>query len=238
VVGELQRLGWSESDADTADVVIVIEPSRRAGEPRWSRGEMDGRPFLALATDPLEPRAAGGGSTFGTLPKGWARELESFLRPYPEQRVLVDPKLWLLDSPAASTPSQSPSAGGHVFISYSRSDQDYVDRLFAHLERAGLNPWIDRSGIDYGTRWKHVVRDAVDGCSAFVVVMTPDAEDSEWVDRELQRAQDDGKPILPLLLRGRKFFSLGDVHYEDVIGGRLPSDEFVARLRTHRATRR
>jgi hypothetical protein len=205
---------------------------------------MDGRPFLALATDPLEPRGAGGESTFGTLPKGWERKLESFLPTNPGiYRRPVDPKLseivrrTLLDWQAASTPSQPSSAGGHVFISYSRSDQDYVDRLFAHLERAGLNPWIDRSGIDYGTRWKQVVRDAVDGCSAFVVVMTPDAEDSEWVDRELQRAQDAGKPILPLLLRGRKFFSLADVHYEDVTGGRMPSDEFVARLRTHRATR-
>jgi hypothetical protein len=32
----------------------------------------------------------------------------------------------------------------HVFLSYSRRDQAFVDRLIAELERAGLDVWIDR----------------------------------------------------------------------------------------------
>jgi hypothetical protein len=134
-------------------------------------------------------------------------------------------------TPEAREPVVTRASGGHVFISYSRDDQEYVDQLFSHLERAGLEPWIDRAGIDYGTRWAHVVSDAVDTCTAFIVVMTPEAEESEWVERELVRAQDGSKPILPLLLRGKTFFRVGNVHYEDVTGGQMPGDAFVARLR-------
>jgi hypothetical protein len=37
---------------------------------------------------------------------------------------------------------------GHVFISYSRRDADYVARLAAHLERAGVPVFYD-SDIGY-----------------------------------------------------------------------------------------
>ncbi|MBV1855826.1 WD40 repeat domain-containing protein [Catellatospora tritici] len=39
-----------------------------------------------------------------------------------------------------------------------------------------------------------------------------------------------GKPILPLLLDGTVFFRLGDVQYEDVTGGRMPSAAYIQRL--------
>ena len=61
--------------------------------------------------------------------------------------------------------------------------------------------------------------------------MTPAPEESEWVERELDRAQNRHKPILPVLLRGDAFFRLGNIHYEDVTAGRMPTGEFVARLR-------
>ena len=63
------------------------------------------------------------------------------------------------------------------------------------------------------------------------MVMTPDAEHSEWVEREISRAEEMGKPILPLLLKGRPFFGLGHLHYEDVTGGQMPTGRWVEDLR-------
>ena len=60
--------------------------------------------------------------------------------------------------------------------------------------------------------------------------MTPAAGDSAWVDRELDLAQELDKPILPLLVAGRRFMRLRDVQVEDVTGGRMPSQSFVDRL--------
>jgi hypothetical protein len=125
---------------------------------------------------------------------------------------------------------QAGAIADHVFVSYSRSDQDYVDRLVAHLRGEGLDVWID-TNIDYGSTWPSVIRDAVDSCDAFVVVMTPEAERSEWVANEIQRAKVQSKPILPLLLEGLPFFVLGVVQHESVVGGAMPSAAFVHRLR-------
>jgi hypothetical protein len=60
--------------------------------------------------------------------------------------------------------------------------------------------------------------------------MSPAAEASEWVDRELARAELKGLPVLPLLLDGDPFFRLGPTQYEDVRGGRMPTEPFARRV--------
>lgn len=122
------------------------------------------------------------------------------------------------------------AVSGYVFVSYSRSDQAYVDQLVDYLESCGVETWIDNTGIDYGAEWPSVIRDAVDGCSCIIVVMTPLAESSQWVDRELHRAREQGKRIYPLLLEGASFFVLGVTQYEDISDEKMPSDEFVGSL--------
>jgi hypothetical protein len=122
--------------------------------------------------------------------------------------------------------------GGHVFISYRHGGADaaYVDRLAAHLLAAGIPVWFDREIIS-GDRWHAVIQQHIDTCAAFIVVMTPDADSSQWVNREIHQAERTGKPILPLLLVGNGFFRLGDLQYDDVSDGRLPPPHFVDRVR-------
>lgn len=123
-----------------------------------------------------------------------------------------------------------PPVTGHVFISYSHVEAaDYVARLGEHLDAAGIPVWYDREIIS-GDRWRHVIRQQLDACGAVVVVMTPGAEASAWVDRELVRAENQGKPVLPLLLAGTVFFGLGDLQYEDVRTGAMPGAAFTDRL--------
>src|SRR5262249_44498056 len=120
--------------------------------------------------------------------------------------------------------------GAHIFLSYShRSDADYATRLAAHIAAAGLPVWLDRKVVS-GDRWHEVTRDKVDSCAATVVVMTPPAEASPWVNREIARAEVNGKPIFPLLLAGSPFFRLADLQYEDVSGGGMPTDAFLDQL--------
>jgi hypothetical protein len=121
---------------------------------------------------------------------------------------------------------------GHAFISYSHKNGPYVDRLAAFLTEAGIPVWFDKEIID-GDRWTTVIREQIDSCAAVVVVMTPEAERSDWVEREIARAQQLHRPILPLLLAGHHFFSLGNLQYSDVTGGAMPGATFVTRLRDH-----
>ena len=117
----------------------------------------------------------------------------------------------------------------HVFISYSRQDQDYVRQLEDELRRRGFDPWVD-ARIDFGDRWWRTIVRQIRSCAAFVVVMTPEAEESHWVEKEVMLALEEGKPIFPLLLRGQRFPILIDRQYVSVSSGRLPPRRFYERL--------
>jgi WD40 repeat protein len=120
---------------------------------------------------------------------------------------------------------------GHVFISYSRTDRSYVDRLAAHLAGAGIPVWYDYD-MEAGDRFAAVIQQSIDTCAAFVVVLSPASIDSPWVNREISYATTLGRPVLPLQLTPcRPHILLIDLHADDVTGGTLPPDRFTARLR-------
>ncbi|GIH02208.1 hypothetical protein Rhe02_02750 [Rhizocola hellebori] len=120
---------------------------------------------------------------------------------------------------------------GHVFISYSRADQAYVDRLADHFRGCGLPIWFD-SAIATGENFGPRIQQAIDDCAAFVVVLTPDSAGSVWVRREISRAARLRKPMRPLLLRSCDLpIELDGMHHEDVTGAQLPSGRFTDELR-------
>jgi len=118
----------------------------------------------------------------------------------------------------------------HVFISYSRKDQTYARKLENELLRRGFEVWID-DRLDYGDRWWRTIVRAIRACAAFILVMTPDSEESEWVEREVMLTLNEDKPLFPLLLRGKKNPLIGNRHYADVTGGQMPPRDFYDRLR-------
>jgi len=118
---------------------------------------------------------------------------------------------------------------GHLFISYSRRDTDYAQQLKTHLRENGLPVWIDDQ-IEHGSQWFNQINDAIASCTAFVVIMSPDAEQSEWVQKEILLAKRYEKPIFPVLLRGQEFPLLIDIQFADVRDERMPGTAFYRRL--------
>ncbi len=125
--------------------------------------------------------------------------------------------------------TDAPTTTGHVFISYARHDQAYARQLAADLRAHGLEVWID-DRVDFGDRWWQTIVQAVRASAAVIVVMTPEAERSEWVEKEILLAQREKKPIFPLLLRGQEFPLLITVQYANVTQGQMPPDSFYERL--------
>lgn len=117
----------------------------------------------------------------------------------------------------------------HIFISYSKKNKDYTDKLVNFLEKVGFNVWYD-GRIDYGIRWERVIFKAIDDCAVFLVVMTPESYDSDWVRKEYLYADKRKKPQFPILLAGEEFPFYVDHQYTDVRGGKLPPKDFVTRL--------
>jgi hypothetical protein len=94
-----------------------------------------------------------------------------------------------------------PAAVAHVFISYARDDAaEYVDRLVAHLAANGVPVRYDRM-IKPGQRWPEAIPDMIETCGAFVLVMTPAAQQSRVIRDELLHAESRHRPVMTLKRR-------------------------------------
>lgn len=99
------------------------------------------------------------------------------------------------------------------------------------LETACFNVWTDE-GIEVGTEsWKESIEQAIRDAQVMVVLLSPSANDSKWVQREIDFAELHGKPILPLLVRGTERnsipFALSGSQYIDI---RKKYDKGIAQL--------
>ncbi len=120
----------------------------------------------------------------------------------------------------------------HIFISYSKQDIDFVRYLRALLENEGFAVWLDEMRLTPSARWWKDIEKSIDTCAAFVVVMTPDAYESDWVEREILRAENRKKPIYPVLAAGDAWSRLANIQYEDLRSGLHAqlSDHFIGSL--------
>lgn len=85
-----------------------------------------------------------------------------------------------------------------IFISYSRRDSTFVNRLSKKLHEQGLDVWIDWEDIPYSSNWWNEISQAVDGASAFVCVLSDDYFKSETCVAELKLAEERNKRIIPV----------------------------------------
>jgi formylglycine-generating enzyme required for sulfatase activity len=117
-----------------------------------------------------------------------------------------------------------------IFISYSHKDQNYVQELTGYLKNKGFSVWVDER-IDHGDRWWQTIVSNIRKCAAMVVVMTPDSEKTDWVEREYFFADKNKKPIFPLLLGGECFPFFVNRHYSDVRDRSMPPNALLGTLK-------
>lgn len=94
--------------------------------------------------------------------------------------------------------SRSPQ---HVFLSYGRGDQEFVRWLATELQRMGHKVWIDERGIAGGDQWRDSIASAIDAAKVVLLVMTDEGLSSTWVRREIEYADQVGRPIVPITLQ-------------------------------------
>lgn len=95
----------------------------------------------------------------------------------------------------------SETEGPGVFISYSSQDRFIATMVAQHLRDIGYRPWVDFSGISGGDEWLARIHDALDRSRVCLVLLTPEAASSQWVQYEIERAQSANCPVIPLLFR-------------------------------------
>ncbi len=101
----------------------------------------------------------------------------------------------------------------NVFLSYSHSDREYLDRLLVHLkplERDGLiDLWVD-SRLRAGDRWKKEIEKALTRANVAILLVSADFLASDFItDNELppllKNAEEKGVRIVPLIVKPCRF---------------------------------
>ncbi len=101
----------------------------------------------------------------------------------------------------------------HLFVSYSHSDQRWLDRLKIHLtplaQDYDLDNWDDKR-LKAGTKWREEIRKAVDRADAAVLIISADFLASEFIRNNelpplLKAAEEEGVLLLPIIAKPSLF---------------------------------
>ncbi len=84
-----------------------------------------------------------------------------------------------------------------LFISYSSKDKGVADAVCAGLEAQGIRCWIAPRDVGPGQDWAATIVDAIEQCRIFVIILSSGSNNSSQVLREVERAVNGGKTIIP-----------------------------------------
>ena len=88
----------------------------------------------------------------------------------------------------------------HIFISYSRRDLAFAQKIVDALAAQDLEMWIDWKSIPKGEDWEQEIYRGIEAADALLFLISPDSIRSKMCNREIIHALKNGKRILPILL--------------------------------------
>src|SRR5687768_1782128 len=129
----------------------------------------------------------------------------------------------------ADVPVQGPHVcGTDVFISHSSHDKQVADAVCGALESKSIRCWVAPRDIPPGASWGSAIIEGIEDSRAMLLVFSDNANKSDQVLREIERAVAKRKPVVPLRIDKepmRKDFEyfLASCHWLDVTDGGLES---------------
>jgi len=121
----------------------------------------------------------------------------------------------------------------YIFISYAHKDSEQVFQEISKLNDAGYKIWYDE-GIEASTEWPEEIANAVLGCSAFLVFVSPRSTASVNCRNEINLALNEDKPFLAVHLEDSALppglrLRMGDL--QAILKYKIPEDMYVKKLR-------
>jgi WD40 repeat protein len=91
--------------------------------------------------------------------------------------------------------------GTDVFVSYSRKDADFARRLNTALQEAGKTTWFDQESISTGVDFENEIFKGIRSADNFLFILSADAVESEYCEREVNYASEQSKRFISVLYR-------------------------------------
>ncbi len=92
--------------------------------------------------------------------------------------------------------------GHDVFLSHSSKDKGVADKICSALESNGIACWIAPRDIVPGMDWSEAIVRGIAECPVTLLVFSTSANDSLQVRREVQRAFEKDRQVLPFRIDG------------------------------------
>ncbi|MEL6148299.1 MAG: toll/interleukin-1 receptor domain-containing protein, partial [Chloroflexota bacterium] len=87
-----------------------------------------------------------------------------------------------------------------IFISYSRRNKEFTQRLVDELKRRGYDPWVDWDDIPFSVDWWNEIQKAINDHDVVVTVVSYHSLVSRVVNKEIKYARDINKRIIPVIV--------------------------------------
>ena len=165
------------------------------------KDESDADCLQVLTANPAEIALCWDGSQLTRLRTLWSLGYLFALSGALSGLLLIRPGKAPRPQPAAVRPAGATGAG--LFLSYSRRDREFAERLAGDLTDRGVAVWADWWEMAVGDSLPRKIEESIAKSAWFGIVLSPDSIDSRWVRAELDLAltmEMEGRlSILPIL---------------------------------------
>ncbi|MEB3292461.1 MAG: TIR domain-containing protein, partial [Synechococcales bacterium] len=88
-----------------------------------------------------------------------------------------------------------------AFISYSRKDKTFVQKLYHALTQQERKVWVDWQDIPLTADWRQEIFDGINAANNFIFILSPDSVASTVCGEELDHAIQQHKRLIPIVCR-------------------------------------
>ncbi len=184
---------------DTWRSIAFLDPERGPGEPR---ADAPAEQVPVIPPQPPTGGVAGARDPGPPAPAGGWQSI-SFFEPEPPAPEPPTPQP-AAPQPVVTAPSPEAlrSAPYQVFVSFSSEDRAFAEKeVIDVLHQHGIRTWSYIHDIDPAQVWDDEIVRGLEACPWFVVVLSPRAGTSKWVQNEVHWAYDHRKGrLVPVLL--------------------------------------
>lgn len=186
---------WKFKVADTYEARLHCVKQALAINPnsQWAR-----RGLRILEMEVSRPHP---GQSFGGAQSAISAKPAAVNQPNKDQTKQPGPELTVpIQTDETSAPAH-PSGATDAFISYSRKDKPFVQKLYEVLQESDREVWIDWGNIPLTADWRQEIREGIERANAVIFVMSPDFLTSKECQAELEQAEGYNKRLIPVVYR-------------------------------------